>query len=156
MIDHHINVHDGALGPIARATGPAAAGEVGEKPRPRILVADDEEPLLRLLEVKFTRAGFEVDTAIDGLEAWQKAVDCPPDVVLTDYRMPCVDGLELCARLLARPETRCVPVLVMTSPWCKVGEQLRQMGNVVDLIEKPMRPSDVIARARQAVAARRT
>jgi len=127
---------------------------IAAAPRPRILVADDEEPLLRLLEAKFVRAGFDVATALDGQEAWEKAVDCAPDLVLTDYRMPGVDGLDLCRRLLARPETRGVPVLVMTSPWCKIGEQFRQMANVVELIEKPPRPGDLIARARQLVAGR--
>ena len=131
-----------------------STGTATDAPRPRILVADDEEPLLRLLEAKFVRAGFDVDTALDGQEAWEKAVDRAPDLVLTDYRMPAVDGLELCTRLLARPQTRRVPVLVMTSPWCKIGEQLRQMANDVELIEKPPRPGDIIARARQLVAAR--
>jgi CheY-like chemotaxis protein len=126
---------------------------IAAAPRPRILVADDEEPLLRLLEAKFVRAGFDVDTALDGQEAWEKVVDCSPNLVLTDYRMPGVDGLELCTRLLARPQTRRVPVLVMTTPWCKIGEQFRQMANVVDLIEKPPRPGDIIARARQLVTA---
>jgi CheY-like chemotaxis protein len=117
-------------------------------------VADDEEPLLRLLETKFTRAGFDVETALDGLEAWEKAAASPPDVLVTDYRMPGLDGVELCARLLARPETRPVPVLVMTSPWCRITEQLSRMANVVALVEKPLKPSDLIARVRQLVAER--
>jgi two-component system alkaline phosphatase synthesis response regulator PhoP len=117
--------------------------------RPQILVADDEEPILRLLEMKFTRAGFDVVTARDGREAWEKALQHRPDLVLTDYRMPYVDGLELCTKLLVHPNTHDVPVIVITSPWCKIGNQLRQLRNVAELVEKPLSPRELIAKVRK-------
>jgi len=120
---------------------------VRNQPRPRILIADDEEPLLRLLEMKFSLAGFEVIAARDGQEAWNAACAGAFDLVITDYRMPGMDGLELCRRLLERPETHEVPVIVITSPWCKIGDRLKELANVVALIEKPLTLRQLVATA---------
>jgi len=135
--------------PDGAALRPASGGAY----RPRVLVADDEEPILRLLEMKFVRAGFDVVTAIDGRQAWEKVLQQPFDLVLTDYRMADIDGLELCGKLLMHPRTRHIPVLVMTSPWCKIGDQLQQFDNVVELIEKPLDVRELIAKVRRLVAA---
>ena len=119
------------------------------KAKPRILVADDEEPVLAFLEMKFSMAGFEVVTARDGREAWNKATQDPVDVVITDYRMPDIDGVELCTKLLLSPKTRDIPVLVITSPWCKIAGQLQQVRNVVELVEKPLNVRDLVEKVRR-------
>jgi two-component system alkaline phosphatase synthesis response regulator PhoP len=130
-----------------------ALGECGSVSgaRPRVLVADDEGPVLAFLEMKFSMAGFEVVTARDGREAWAKAAERAVDVIVTDYRMPDVDGVEFCTRLLMSPKTSRIPVLVITSPWCKTGDQLKQLHNVAGLVEKPFDMHDLVEKVRRLV-----
>ncbi|MGE5379994.1 MAG: response regulator [Methylocystaceae bacterium] len=79
----------------------------------RILVADDQKGVRRLLEELFRKEGYEVCMACDGLEAVQKAVDFAPEVILMDMKMPNMNGLEACAEIFKRnPE---VPVIMMTA-----------------------------------------
>jgi CheY-like chemotaxis protein len=76
---------------------------LSEKPiseKPRILIADDDPSVVRLLADRCARAGFEVDTAINGIQALIKANRSHPDVMIIDVNMPEADGLTVCARLL--------------------------------------------------------
>ena len=86
--------------------GPAGA--------PTALVAEDDPLLLRLLSEAFAELGFRVHAARDGWEALAWAEREPPDLVLTDYDMPQLDGLALCRRLHARPPTRSVPLVLIS------------------------------------------
>lgn len=135
-----------------QAAAPPAPADA--KPRPRVLVADDETPVLAFLEIKLAKAGFDVVTVRDGDEALRRLIEQPFDLVLTDYHMPNTDGVELCRRLLVHPTTRHIPVIVMTSPWCKVGDELRQLPNVVELLEKPLDLAELVVKARQWAAPR--
>jgi len=122
------------------------------EPKPLILVADDEQPILDLLQMKLARAGFEVVAVADGEAAWQEALRRPPALALVDYRMPIIDGLELCQKLLMHPKTHRVPVLIITSRWCKVTEQFRQLSNVVGLMGKPLNFNALVANVQKLVA----
>ncbi len=83
------------------------------KPKVRVLVVDDEEGARAGLEKLLRFEGYEVDAAADGSSALQCARDRPPDVVVTDLKMPGMDGLELMARLRARCAD--LPVIVVTA-----------------------------------------
>lgn len=79
-----------------------------------VLVAEDDVLLLRLLHEAFTELGFRVRAARDGQEALAWAEREPPDLVLTDYDMPRLDGLALCRWLQTRPATRGVPLVLVS------------------------------------------
>ena len=64
--------------------------------KPLILAVDDETHILHVVSLKLTRAGFDVITAEDGEEALELALEECPDVVITDFQMPIMNGLELC------------------------------------------------------------
>lgn len=84
-------------------------------PAPRILVADDDAWILRMVTTVLEKRGYTVDTATDGEEALEKAMAIKPDLVVTDVMMPNMDGWALIKALRARPEFAFVPVIFLTA-----------------------------------------
>lgn len=103
-----------ANGPIAQ--GAVAGGEApaGLPASPVILAVDDEPDMLLALQLYLTLEGFAVVTASNVLEARRRIEEQLPDLVITDYVMPDISGLELCRTLRERRETRDIPIIVHT------------------------------------------
>ena len=80
-----------------------------------VLVAEDEADIRELLRLALTGAGYEVETAPDGAAAWELAVARPPALVVTDLRMPAMNGLVLIRALRDAPALRRVPVILFTA-----------------------------------------
>jgi two-component system OmpR family response regulator len=80
-----------------------------------ILVADDDPDIRELVALRLTRAGYRVETAADGLEAFDRAVELRPDLVVLDVSMPGADGFETSRRLRGDPRTAHVPVIFLTA-----------------------------------------
>jgi len=76
-----------------------------------ILVADDESHILNVVSLKLRNAGFRVVTARDGQEAFEMAQAEKPDLLITDYHMPQLSGIELCQKLKQDPATSMIPAL---------------------------------------------
>jgi DNA-binding NtrC family response regulator len=114
----------------------------------RILVVDDEEPMRHMLELLLRRAGFEVRSAASGEAALELLAAEPVDVVLSDVRMPGLDGLALAERLTAEhPEV----TLVMMSAFGTVELALEAMRRgAYDYISKPFKQDEVILTLRKA------
>ncbi|HWL83595.1 MAG TPA: phosphate regulon transcriptional regulator PhoB [Roseomonas sp.] len=83
--------------------------------RPTILVVEDEAPLLTLLRYNLEKQGFQVDEAADGQEALMRVAEAPPDLVLLDWMLPALSGLEVCRQLRRRPDTRGLPIIMVTA-----------------------------------------
>ncbi|MBI0432685.1 phosphate regulon transcriptional regulator PhoB [Roseomonas sp. KE0001] len=83
--------------------------------RPTILVVEDEAPLLTLLRYNLEKQGFLVDEAADGQEALMRVAEAPPDLVLLDWMLPALSGLEVCRQLRRRPDTRNMPIIMVTA-----------------------------------------
>lgn len=81
----------------------------------RILAVDDEESIVRLLQIRLQAQGYEVSPAHDGETALQQVEECPPDLILLDVMMPRIDGFEVLRRLKSRPETASIPVIMLTA-----------------------------------------
>lgn len=82
---------------------------------PRVLVVEDEQDIQELLAFNLTKAGYRVDAARTGEEALRRIREAPPDLVLLDLMLPGIDGLEVCRLMKAQPETREIPVLMLTA-----------------------------------------
>lgn len=95
--------------PVAEAPLPAHAGP------PRVLVVDDSLSVRKFVALMLERAGLEVRTASDGYDALTLLAESPVDAVVTDLEMPRVNGFELIGDLRRRPETRDIPVVVLTT-----------------------------------------
>jgi len=80
----------------------------------RILVVDDERHIVRLVQVNLERAGYDVLTAYDGIEALEKVKDEMPDMIVLDILMPRMDGWEVLKYLQADPRYRDIPVIFLT------------------------------------------
>ncbi|HEY4123484.1 MAG TPA: response regulator, partial [Rhizomicrobium sp.] len=78
--------------------------------KPTVLVAEDEGALVTLLRYNLEREGYRVVEATDGEEALLLAAEEKPDLVLLDWMLPQLSGIEACRRLRAKPETRNVPI----------------------------------------------
>lgn len=121
----------------------------------RILVVEDEEDILALIHFNLVKAGFQVECAMTGEDGFSKAREYRPDLVFLDLMLPGIDGLEVCRRLRQAPDTRDIPVIMLTAR----GEeedivQGLELG-ADDYITKPFSPQVLQARAR-AVLRRRT
>ena len=113
------------------------------RPRARVLVVDDEEPLARLVAEYLTRAGFDVGLAPDGLTAVQLARATEPDVVVLDLGLPGLDGIEVCRQL--RTFTDCY-VIMLTARTDEVDKLIGLSVGADDYLTKPFSPRELVAR----------
>ena len=115
----------------------------------KILLVDDNPMVLGLLRRSLS-ALAEVATAGDAADALLKAVDAPPDLLISDYRMPGMDGRQLLDKLKSRPATAGVAVILMASKG-DISERLSLQDPVEDYIEKPFFLKDATQRIRRVV-----
>lgn len=92
----------------------------------KILIVDDETVLLKVYRLKFEHEGFQVETALDGLEAMAKVKSFSPDFILLDIMMPKLDGFEVLHRLKTDPATKAIPVVLLTN--LSASEEDRERG----------------------------
>jgi two-component system phosphate regulon response regulator PhoB len=114
----------------------------------KVLVVEDEEPISQLLAYNLQKEGFAVATALDGDEALVAVAEGKPDLVLLDWMLPNVSGIELCRQFRARNDTRDVPIIMLTA---RGEEEDRVRGLDVgadDYVTKPFSMSELVARVR--------
>lgn len=117
--------------------------------KPLILVVDDESHILHVVELKLRNAGFEVITAEDGEEAMALACQRLPNLVITDFQMPFMSGLELCMALRRRSSTRDIPALVLTARGFHLDVQAVDQTCIVGVLSKPFSPREVLGRVQE-------
>lgn len=110
----------------------------------RILVVDDESHILNVLLIKLRNAGYEVDTAADGEEGYELAREHRPDLVITDYQMPYMTGLELCRALKRHPPTADVPVVMLTARGHALDDEDLSSVNLREVVSKPFSPRSIL------------
>lgn len=106
----------------------------------RILVVDDEAHIVQVLKLKLRNAGYEVETAADGEEALEAARRNPPDLIITDFQMPYMSGLELCGALANDEATSHIPIIMLTARGYALNEDDLAIGNIKDVLSKPFSP----------------
>jgi len=115
---------------------------------PRILVAEDEEALAQLVHYNLEKEGYRVAIAADGEEAMLLADEETPDLVVLDWMLPRLSGIEVCRRLRAGRKTRNVPVIMLTAR----GEETDRIRGLDtgadDYIVKPVSMTELAARVR--------
>ena len=115
---------------------------------PRILVVEDEETLSLLLSYNLESEGFIVECVERGDEADIRLLENPPDLVILDWMLPGVSGLEICRRMRARQATRSLPVIMLTARG-EESERVRGLSTGADdYIVKPFSVPELIARVR--------
>jgi two-component system, OmpR family, phosphate regulon response regulator PhoB len=118
------------------------------KQAPLVLVVEDEAALVTLLRYNLEREGFRVAEARDGEEAMLQIAEQMPDLVVLDWMLPLMSGIEVCRQLRRLPETRRLPIVMLTARG-EEGDKLRGLdAGADDYVTKPFSPSELIARLR--------
>jgi two-component system alkaline phosphatase synthesis response regulator PhoP len=120
----------------------------------RVLVVDDNVQNLELLVANLDPLGCKVSTAIDGVEALEKVQSTPFDLILLDIMMPRMSGFEVCRKLKSDPETRDIPILMVTA--------LNELGDIErgvdcgtdDFISKPVNRLELLTRVKSLLRVR--
>ena len=114
----------------------------------RILIVEDEEPLSLLLRYNLETEGYEVETVARGDDADTRLREATPDLVVLDWMLPGLSGIELCRRLRARPETKSLPI-IMLSARGEESERVRGLSTGADdYVTKPFSVPELVARIR--------
>jgi DNA-binding NarL/FixJ family response regulator len=130
---------------------PAEAVESLRQAAPRVLLVDDEPGLRTAVQAYFEDEGFQVTSAADGEEGWEKAQVELPDVVLSDVMMPRVDGYGLLKRLREDERLGGTPVIFLTAKGMTADRIAGFRAGVDDYIPKPFDPDELVARVRNVV-----
>ena len=124
------------------------AENYGSLAKPTVLIVEDEAPLLTLLRYNLEKQGFRVDEAADGQEALLRVAEARPDVMLLDWMLPSLSGIEVCRQLRRRTETRDLPIIMVTAR-TEDQDAVRALDiGADDYIAKPFAMEHVIARIR--------
>ncbi len=115
---------------------------------PLILLVDDEAHILYVVGLKFEEAGYRVISAPDGKEGLRIAQAEKPDVIITDYQMPFLTGLELAKQLQQNPATNQIPVLMLTARGFSLPPDALDSG-VTAIMTKPFSPREILAHVGQ-------
>ncbi len=108
----------------------------------KILVADDDSSLLELYEAIFTKHGFEVKVVLNGLEALNAVKESHYDVLLSDIKMPVMDGVELLAEI--RKLDPDIPIVVLVSGYSEFSESDLMQKGANAFLAKPLKGSELI------------
>jgi len=111
----------------------------------RVMLCDDEIHIVRAAEFKLKKAGYDVDIAADGEEAWAAIQVHKPDLLITDCQMPRLDGFGLVRRLREHPDTADLPVFMLTAKGFELShEELAEKWRVMAVIAKPFSPRELL------------
>jgi len=116
--------------------------------KPYVLIAEDEDALATLLEYNFNKEGYDVSIASDGEDALIQAAERTPDLILMDWMMPKLSGVEVCRRLRRRPETRTTPIIMLTARGDETDKITGLDYGADDYVTKPYSMPELLARVR--------
>ena len=116
--------------------------------KPMVLVVEDEASLVAMLRYNLEKQGYRVEEAVDGQEAIARITESPPDLVLLDWMLPVMSGIEVCRQIRRRPATRDLPVIMVTAR-SEDQDAVRGLNTGADdYITKPFSMDALLARIR--------
>jgi DNA-binding response OmpR family regulator len=117
----------------------------------RVLAVDDEPDVLGLVETKLQKAGFDVTTATNGLEAVERAMIDKPDVIIMDIMMPKLDGLSACTQIKTRMGAS-APIIILLTARGQESDVVEGLScGADDYMVKPFAPRELVARVNVAL-----
>jgi two-component system, OmpR family, phosphate regulon response regulator PhoB len=116
--------------------------------KPLVLIVDDEAAIVTMLRYNLEKEGFAVSEAADGEEALTRIAERKPDVVLLDWMLPLVSGIEVCRQIRRAPEMRSLPIIKLTARG-EESDRVRGLNcGADDYVTKPFSPAELVARIR--------
>ncbi len=113
-----------------------------------VLVVDDDQKMLELEKVVFTKHGFSVETAASGTEAIEKALARRPDIIVLDIEMPGKDGYATLMELRSHKELKDLPVIILSGLTEEVYHKISESMGTVEHLDKPFDPNLLLEKAR--------
>jgi CheY-like chemotaxis protein len=110
----------------------------------RVLVVDDEIHIVHVVAIKLRNNGYEVITADNGAEAFELAQQERPDIIVTDYQMPVMTGLELVKELRENETTKDIPVILLTARSFAVSKDQQDELQISICLSKPFSPRELL------------
>jgi two-component system, OmpR family, alkaline phosphatase synthesis response regulator PhoP len=119
-----------------------------------ILAVDDEAHILHVVSLKLKNAGYGVLTAKDAEEALEVAASAPVDLLITDFQMPGMSGLDLARRLHAEPGRRNLPAMLLTAHGLALDQVELAHAGITVCLSKPFSPRDLLEKVNQLLQER--
>ena len=110
----------------------------------KVLVVDDEIHIVHVVAIKLRNNGFEVITASNGAEGYELACSEKPDIIVTDFQMPLMTGLQLAEKIRTNEETKDIPVILLTARNFAIEDKQRQDLQISDCLSKPFSPKELL------------
>jgi len=110
----------------------------------KVLVVDDEIHIVHVVAIKLKNNGYAVISAENGQQALEIAVAEKPDIIVTDYQMPVMSGIELVENLRASEVTKYTPVIMLTARSFAVEDEWKERMNVSGCLSKPFSPKELL------------
>ncbi len=110
----------------------------------KVLVVDDEIHIIHVVAIKLRSNGFEVVTASNGAQAYELACSENPDLIVTDFQMPVMDGFELVKKLRQNEQTKDIPVIMLTARSFSIEQEQKEQLKISDCLGKPFSPKELL------------
>lgn len=110
----------------------------------KVLVVDDEIHIVHVVAIKLRNNGYEVITAENGAEAFELACQENPDIIVTDFQMPVMTGLELVEKLRQCQQTKNIPVILLTARNFAISQEQQEKLQIADCLSKPFSPKELL------------
>ena len=122
----------------------------------RVLLIEDDPSSIRLVSYTLEQEGYEVLTAMNGLDGLKKVREEAPDLLVLDVMLPGLDGFEVCRRLRADEQTAGLPVLMLSAKAQEIDKTTGLKVGADDYLAKPADPSEIVARVANLLAMKTT
>jgi len=110
----------------------------------KVLVVDDEIHIIHVVAIKLRNNGYEVISADNSAQAFELACEEKPDVIVTDFHMPGMTGLQLVEKLRQCEQTRDIPVILLTARNFAISQQQQENLQISQCVSKPFSPKELL------------
>ncbi len=110
----------------------------------KVLVVDDEIHIVHVVAIKLRNNGYDVISADNGAEAFDLACSEKPDIIVTDFQMPIMTGLELVEKLRQQEDTMDIPVIMLTARSFAISKEQRDQLQISGCLSKPFSPRELL------------
>jgi len=110
----------------------------------KVLVVDDEIHIVQVVAIKLRNNGFDVITCENGAQALEIVSNAKPNVIVTDFQMPVMTGLELVENLRNQPDTAEIPVVMLTARGFAIEDRQKEELNISACLSKPFSPRELL------------
>ena len=110
----------------------------------KVLIVDDEIHIVHVVAIKLRNNGYEVISADNGAEAFDLALKDRPDIIVTDFQMPLMTGMDLVEKLRQHEETKDIPVIMLTARSFAIPQEQQKKLQISGCLSKPFSPKELL------------